>query len=213
MVGLAGKNSVLCDCTMKETDHWVSLRNRRKHLKNYPSRLQLRENLSPSPPLISMDDPVTQAEPQEDNSGDHMEDVSHDYFNTDEELFDPLPDIGDDAQRAHDNGFKEGVVIHSAREEVDSADGGSLPDSASEEEIVDDDVDESNLASEDEVDNVDDLSNSVSGGEEIDDGGGDDPSDDGMESSGEQIYDDIAEWEVDRLKALSSVSYLSKLTD
>lgn len=46
---------------------------------------------------------------------------------------------------------------------------------------------------------------STSEEEEVDDEDEDDPSDDDMEGGGEQFYDDIAEWELDRLKALSGI--------
>jgi hypothetical protein len=99
----------------------VSIRTRRKHRKNYPSRRSLRAETPPPPStLISMDHPGTQFEYQEDN-GDL---IRSDYLRVGDGLPDPLLDIGEDGE---DLGFKD-----------NESDDGGPDDSTSEEEEVDD---------------------------------------------------------------------------
>jgi hypothetical protein len=63
MVGFA-PGKVLCQCTFKPEDHWVSQRQRRKHMKAYPPRIQPSSGPAPYPQNISsaINEPVIEFE-------------------------------------------------------------------------------------------------------------------------------------------------------
>ena len=77
---------VVCDCTFKTEDHWVSLPSRRKHRQKYPRRSQLsHRSLSPLNGLVVSSGLSDDGLDDYKNEGDMLDDGFQDQWPAEEE--------------------------------------------------------------------------------------------------------------------------------
>jgi hypothetical protein len=149
---------VLCDCTFRDTDHWLSDRQRRKHRQHYERR-QVVFTPSPPPPAGSTIYPIPHHEHQDDDIGEVMEDIYGDNSGWVPGMLDALPDISADEDKEFGDGTDEDG--HRSAGETEEEDEGENENEEDEQDPLDVELDEGDniqLETQDELERLEALS-------------------------------------------------------
>jgi hypothetical protein len=132
-------NLIVCDCTFKTEDHWVSLSSRRKHRQKYPRRSQLSHR-----PLSSLNQLVVSS----GFSDDGLDDYEHEGDMLDDRFQDqwPAEECVEDGLGIYDS---DGVVGNDS--EAEDGDGGHSEDVENEEDEEDDEDSDDSMVAEGDV--------------------------------------------------------------